>query len=174
MSSTINLLEHKDENKPAFTKLKVLRIIAAGLLFGVSVSSVVLFIFISLSPLGILKKQEKDTSVSLSQFDTEIAKLSLLRERAINIKEVMSKRFHYEDTIGLLQQYMSSDLTITSLNMDKNSLSITVSSNSLMSIDKFVNNLIQSAESKKGFSKVTLTSLEFSNSFMLSLKLVTL
>jgi Tfp pilus assembly protein PilN len=179
MSEGINLLEpnNKSENKTAARRMQVMRYIAVGMLFIVSVSSVILFIMVSLSPLPELKRQEESLRLTLSQSSTDIAKLALLNERAESIGTLLDQRKSYEQILGLLQDKLPNNAEITSIRVEQQNLIITVESRSLTALDSFINGLVGYVEEEKGFSQVTMTTLsndEVRNDYSLTLNLVML
>ena len=140
-----------------------MRITAVSLLFAVSVSAVIVFILIALSPLPELQRQEQSLRLNLSNSSTDMAKLALLDERTGVIAKLLSERTSYDQTIGLLQDTLPSNATISSLRVEGDILVVTVESRSLQALDTFLNGLIGYVQEKKGFSQVTLSSLSSDN-----------
>lgn len=179
MSSGINLLVEKKKKTvhPIVTKLIALRFFAVGMLFFVSVLSVILFLLISLSPLPQLKRQEQAVKDNLSAFHTQIAKLLVINERSDTISSIMSKRTAFDKTIDFIKSKLPAGVHLDSLTMGREAVSVTVSSKSLHALDTFINTLVDSAEKKEKFTKVTLTSLsalETKNDYTLTLNLIAL
>ncbi|HWY79699.1 MAG TPA: hypothetical protein VNW29_05055 [Candidatus Sulfotelmatobacter sp.] len=161
MNEGINLLEpnKKTTQTAFFRRLHTMRVITVGILFIVSVSSVIIFILVALSPLPALQKQEQSLSLNLSQFQKDIVKLALLNERTSSIKNIVSKRQTLDQPLGLIQAKMTSGTTITAMQTDKKSIILTVNNSSLKSLDDFLNGIIQYVQEKTVFSNVTLISL---------------
>jgi len=176
MNSGINLIGEKSKTqKVVLTRIKVLRSIAIGLLFIVSVSSVSLFMLITLSPLPTLQSQEKAAVASLSQQRTEIAKLAVVNERSDTIAGILSKRPNFDGTIDFMKSKLPRGVTITAFEVDKSTLSVTLSSKSLALLNEFLNNLLQSANETQKFSRVTLADLSIdSDSFSLKVNVTSL
>lgn len=178
MNKGINLLgsKKKSNTAPALKKLRLLRLIAICMLFIVSASSITLFILISLTPLPKLKEQERISQINLSHFSSDITKLQVLKDRLNSISNILSKRPSYDKKIDLIKSNLPHEITIKSLSLEKNSISLEISSQSLLLLDTFLNKLISDSGKDKDFSKITITSLskeEMDNSYLLGLTLLT-
>jgi len=176
MNSGINLIGEKSKTqKVVLTRLKMLRIIAISLLFIVSVSSVSLFMLITLSPLPTLQSQEKAAIASLSQQRTEIAKLAVVNERSDTIAGILQKRPNFDETIDFIKGKLPRGVTITAFEVDKSTLSVTLSSKSLALLNQFLNNLLQSANETQKISRVTMADLSIdSDTFSLKVNVTSL
>jgi len=161
MNEKINLLDpnKKTASFISVQHFQVMRIIVIAFLFIVSVSSVILFILVSLSPLPALQKQEQTLEQTLSQSRGEIAKIALLHERTSSITTFLSQRQMLDQTIGLIESKFSGDMKVTSLQVTNSGTIITVESSSLQDLDNFFNGLIVLIQQKKGFSQATLVDL---------------
>lgn len=176
MNNSINLIDYKGKlNTESHVKnQKPLRIIAVGLLFIVSASSIIFFILIAFSPLPTLKRQSEKTAFTLSLSNNDIIKQEIIKKRLGNIKGIIEKRSNFDKLLEYLQNKLPSGVAIDSLFINKGNLSITLASKSLQPIDSFLDALTQE-ESVTKFSKVSLTSLSNSdNTFLLKLTVNTL
>ena len=161
MKTRINLAANKSESnkKKIFSKLNVLRYIAVGLLFCVSLSSIILFIFIDQSPLPTLQEQEKQISEALGAQQSDMAKILLVNERTKTASELLAKRQSYDVMIEKVKSKMPSGLTVTSFSVSNNNVSVTVSSKSLAALDQFIKELQDATGEDKEFARVTLSEL---------------
>jgi hypothetical protein len=161
MNEGINLLDPNKENTPGVVNRRVLglRAIAMGMLFLVSASSIILFILVTLSPLPELKKQETSLRATLATSHTDMAKLSLVNERAASIQTLLASRKSFDQTLELIQSKLPSGVDISAIQIDANIVSVTVESKSLKQLDDFINGLVGLVAEKNGFSRVTMTSL---------------
>ena len=161
MSSGINLIVTKQRSAfaPLLDRVQILRSIAIFLLFGVSVCSMILFLLISFSPLPALQKQERSEIANLAQFHSDVAKLSFLNERANGIATLISKRANLNKLIDSIQNKLPAGVSIVSLSMGKKTLSVTVDSNSLATLDTFLNTLTDATGVNKEYFHLTLNNL---------------
>lgn len=165
MNETINLLDPNKDSKSIVSqkRMQFMRFFAMGLLFLVSVSSIILFMLVSLSPLPELQRQEQELRLTLSQSSNDMAKMALLSERTTSIESLITKRKSYDQTIALLQERLPRNAEITSIRVDQEQLVMTVESKSLNALDGFLNGLIGLVQEKKTFSQVTLSTLANDN-----------
>lgn len=165
MNNGINLLDphNKTESVIASKRITAMRFTAIALLFIVSVSSIVLFIMVALSPLPELQRQEQSLRLTLSEQSTDIAKVAVLNDRANAIDSLLKERRSYEELLQLLQAKLPSNVSINALRVLDNSVQVTVESNSLSELDTFIAGLIQYINEKKAFSQLTLSNLSTDN-----------
>jgi Tfp pilus assembly protein PilN len=161
MNEGINLLEPNKNSSPVgFVRhIQKMRIFVISLLFLVSVFSVILFILVTLSPLPALQRQEEELQQNLLQSKSDITKLALLNERTTAIQSVLNKRASLDQTIGLIEDKLPQDTTFTAIQGDNKSMTITVESTSLQSLDTFMNGIVGYIAARKAFTKITLLDL---------------
>lgn len=179
MNSGINLLDYKNKIQPKHenNKQRPLRLIAVSLLFIVSVSSVIFFLLVALSPLPQLRKQEKIASFNLTLVHPDIVKLMLVKERTDNIQKLIDSRPYYDKFLNSIQTKLPPGVIIDAVSIDKSNFLITLSSNSLLQLDNFLNELNKSNDSRKEYSKAAITNLstgDNGNAFHLTVSLNTL
>lgn len=161
MNRGINLLREKKQVtlSPALKKLRILRIIALGFLFTISCFSIILFLLIALSPLPSLQQQEKNSLSTISQYHPDMARLELIVDRLKSSMVIIQNRNNFDQTLSEVRDMMPNGLTIVALNMQEKKISLTVTSQSLTSMDTFITNLTNSVDEKKNFSQVFLAGL---------------
>ena len=161
MNEGINLLNpHKESTPVAFVhRIRIMRIITIGLLFTVSVSAIILFILVALSPLPALQNQEQSLRQTLSQSKNDIVKLTLVNERTSAIDTVLNKRKQLDQVLALIQSTLTGNATVTAIQGDEKSMTLTVESSSLQTLDAFLNGLIGFVQEKKALSRVILVDL---------------
>jgi len=179
MNEGINLLDPNKRKGPSvvLARLKTTRTLVMGLLFIVSVTSVILFILVALSPLPALQRQEATLNQNLTLSKTDMVKYALLQERTTDISSLLTKRHTLNQTISLIQSKLPNDISVTALQGDTGVLTITVESPSLQSIDSFLSGLISLVQAKKMFKQISVTELtvdQSSNDYLASLRLVLL
>ena len=161
MNEGINLLgQSKKKTSEAFIRrVNTTRVIMMGLLFIVSVSSVILFILVALSPLPALKQQEASLQQTLTRSKEDIIKYELLKERLTTISGILKKRGSVSPVLALIQSKLPADSQITALKADAKNVTVTVESPSLQSLDGMINNFVDFVQHKQMFSNVTMTDL---------------
>lgn len=160
MNEGINLLDPNKKSSGFLPgHLQKMRIVVVGLLFIVSVSSVILFILVALSPLPTLQAQERSLQQTLLASKSDIVKLAFVKERASSISTLLAKRQDLDQTIGLIEAKITGNTTITSLQADNTGIVLTAESGSLQDLDNFLNGLIQYVQQKKAFSQVLMVDL---------------
>lgn len=161
MNSRINLLPTKKQapSTAATRRAGRVRLFAMVMLFGVSAASIILFLLIALSPLPTLQQQERNAIATLSQYRTDIAKLLLVNDRLRSSATLLEKRKDFDKALEAIRSRMPDGVTITEMNMTRESVSVTVASESLSRIDTFLNNLTSAVADKKDFKHVTMSKL---------------
>jgi hypothetical protein len=161
MNNNINLLGHKDQvSVPrASQKLKLLRVIAVLLLFGISTASIILYILIYFSALPAAQQREQSALATIAESHTEMTKIALIQDRLTGISVILAQRNQYEKVVASLQNKMPPGLDVYELNISKKNATITVQSNSLDLLETFLNNVVDAVGPKKEFSQVILNSI---------------
>lgn len=179
MNNNINLLDYRSKivNVKKENKHTTLRIVAVGLLFTASACSIVIFILIALSPLPELAKQRETAALNLSVASSDMVKLAIINERVESISKVLGARSSYGETIENFQSLLPPGVSVESIKMQKGELIIVVSSNSLLRIENFLNELVIAKDTKSQFKNIQISTLSAdatSNKFLLSLDIDTL
>ncbi len=177
MAKNINLLTDKREgNVPlVFKKQKFLRTIAVLMLFSVSAISIVIFILIALSPLPQLKQEEENLKNNLVEKKADIAKLFIIKERLSVAKSIIDERSNFHSEIEKLQAKMPVGVSVTSIDISDELISVTVSSRSLSLLNTFLDQIISAVTDRKEFSKVSINNLTTSSeSYLLTISVESL
>lgn len=156
----INLISKKKED--LLRKKKIingLRIISVVFLSLIVLSSIVVFFLRFTSPLDSLKKEESKLLTEISSSKQKMAKLLVASEKLKSISEIISQRPNFDKTIDTVLKEAPQNLQVSSLTIDKKNVVLTVSSQSLFSINTFMDNLINLYLNKKIFEKITLNNL---------------
>lgn len=179
MNKGINLLrpEERLTVKPASLKLGFLRVVALSLLFGVSAISIVLFLLIALSPLPTLQKQEQSALSAIAKFHPDIAKLFIVDDRLKNGQTILTQRKKLDEPLSKILEKMPGSVAVIALSINKDKMSVTVSSQSLPGIKTFIDNLVNATDNRKDFSKIILTNFltdETHSSYIMSVDVISL
>ncbi len=159
MNNDINLLitrPKKDLAKLA-KKLKILRIFAMVFLFLIAGTSIILFIFISASPLPALKQQENAALTNLATLHTRMGKLLLIQDQMKDISLITTKRSTFDATYTEITAVLPKGMDLESFRINKQGVSLSLSSSSLSDIETYLASLKDLAEKKKLFSSVSLS-----------------
>lgn len=174
MSNDINLLLYKNsELQRERKKVRIANTIAITFSIIVGIASMFAFVLIqSVNPSSIAQEQES-TLKEISRLQDKQAKLFIINDRLTNIEEVFQDREDLSKNINSLLSNAPNNLSIENLEMDNKSLVLTISSSSLLSINDFINNLIDMARKKEIIRSLTLSGLTFDeskNTYLVSLK----
>lgn len=177
MNNSINLLGHKDRNgiKPASGKLKLLRTIAMLLLFGVSAASIVLYILISFSALPQVQQQERQALQTLFSAHPDMTKIALIEDRLAGITTILSQRSKYDTFLDSLAAKMPAGITMQQVSMKEKNVSVTVRSESLETLNIFLDQLVDATGANKDYAQVILNNInseDTNNTFSMTISFV--
>lgn len=158
MYNEINLVTDKDSSSTKKSKIGKIRKISYFLLFTVTVLSV--FIFILNVRFSVNSVKQKQTSVmnNLSIYNDNIVKIIFLNLRLTDIKSIISGRTNYQDTLEKFFTNVPSDIDVQGYAMENGKITITLASNSLLSLNEYLNESLKTANDE-GLQDVKLASL---------------
>lgn len=160
MNETINLVENRSEQLEKEQKaLKITRIIAVSMLITIALISILAFIISSQIPLLALKQAEESTIAEITALHNKLATYYLLKDRISNINLLLLKRKDYTKATGTIFSKLPSDVTITGLSIEEDAVTLNFSSNSLLSLNRLINDLIDLSNQKKLITNIKLQSL---------------
>jgi Tfp pilus assembly protein PilN len=159
MTNQINLLGPISRGGVIPRYIRILHSIALVLLFVVPTLAVILYIFIALSPLPSLNKQEQDSLSQLSNYRQQFVQLLYIRQRAGDIQTIIETRPDYDVLLETLRNEVPAGLGITAYTIGLNTASITVTGNSLALINEFMRNLTTDPASVAYFHNIQMDSL---------------
>lgn len=123
-------------------RLKIFRIAAVICLIIVTLLSVLIFVLNITLPIETIKKQQQATIVGISFFHKKLTEYTLLSDRIKNTSNIISKREDYGNQINEIFNKIPADSSIDALNIQPGKMIIIVSSASLFSINKFIDNMV--------------------------------
>ena len=143
MSNSINLVSTNVVGlEKELKRLKIFRVAAIiGLIF-VSLLSVLAFVLNVTLPIESVKNQQKATITEISVFNKKLTQYTLLTDRVRNISSIISNRKDYGLNTSVLFGITPVDASIDTLNIEKGKLTMSVSSASLSSINKFMDDIV--------------------------------
>ena len=160
MTNNINLVSNENAaSVKEKNRLKIVRAVAAVSLALVALISVFIFLANSQISLSSIKKDENSTIQSISFLNKKTAKLAIINNRLKDITTIMQKRKNYRSIIAKFMEIAPSGVYILTLEIDKSDVLIVVNSNSLLLLDKFLNNVNELSIKKQYLSGLTIESL---------------
>jgi hypothetical protein len=140
-------------------RLKIFRVIAVICLVVTSLLSVLFFILNVTLPIGTVKKEQQATVVGLSFFHKKLTQYTLLSDRVKNTSNIISKRQNYGQQIDAIFGKVPPDASIDTLNVQPGKLDIVISSASLLSINKFIDDMVAFGAKGKTIKNVIIQGL---------------
>lgn len=179
MNKGINLLADKRDFK-SFSRerdrLKIFRFGAVGLLFAVSISSMIVSILIVFSPLPQLAKQEQEARDKLAALRFDIMKLVFINERGDSIRKILNKRPAYDKKIEIIKSKVPAGVTLDGLTISKKLYSFKFSSTDLALLDELLNNIMAITGKGRDFFRIYLEELSIDGEgkkFVITIDLLT-
>lgn len=174
MNDSINLIKAQDkENFRRERKVFILRIISLVFICFVGLISIVLFIlYLRISPEEIRREQSQVVQ-SIAFQKNKLVKLNLLNDRLNGINQVLKERKNYTTTLNSILSQIPQEARAQVLSINKNNVSLTVTSASLLPLNKFLNNILELSERKKDIREMIIESLTIDSktgSYSLSIK----
>lgn len=160
MSNDINLVSPGvGKSSKEARRLSTFSLIATTLIVGVGFVSVLLFVLNHiLSPSAVIKEQKK-IAANITLAKQKQVKLVVLGRRLNDISNLISKRSNYEEALSSILSETPAGMSVASLTLDKQKLSMVVSAGSLISTNSFIDSLKGMVEEKKFLKNVTINNL---------------
>lgn len=159
MSENINLLRQRRKTPLPKNTLIVLRLVSIVLLFTTAFVSVALLFLQLRSPVGDLKKEEITVLSNASALAPKTAKFLFVIDRLNAMSDITQKRPRFDATLQTMQTLVPQNVSVVSLKIEKTSISMTVTSSSLASIDALITNFTDALQQKKRFNKLVLNGI---------------
>ncbi len=165
MNSSINLVSNRNiQLEKGLKRIKAIRTIALISLIFVSAVSIIIFILNLALPLQSVKKDQQDTIASIALQHKKLATYTLISDRAKKLQGVISQRKNYASQVNTVLAKVPADTTIDALEIEKGKISIAVSSTSLLSINKFINDTVALGSEGKILKNVVIQGLSVNTS----------
>lgn len=160
MSSGINLLVNNEaEVEKEKRRVAIFNKIAFGALGFVCIPSLILFLLNIQLGRETLNKNLAAAENRMKAEDQKAAKLLILENRLTDAAAIIKKRQNSHLVLDLLSANMPQDAKIDSLSVEKKTVTLTVSSSSLLTINTVLNTLNSMAKDKRLIDTVTMNSL---------------
>ena len=160
MVNDINLVSNKDESTLKQKKqLRFVRITAVVSLAIVFLFSVLIFVISSMIGLSSIKNSENSALNSISFLHKKEAELAIVNNRLQDITTILQNRKNYTSEINSLLQIIPSGAYVNSIEINKDSLTLVIVSNSLLPINSFLNSLTGFAQKNQLVKDVIIENL---------------
>lgn len=140
MSNEINLIQGEKINSARKKRVFILRVLSLVFISSVAFFSITLFIINNRISIEDVKKDENSTLQKILSLKDRSAKFNLTNDRLKSISTILSSRKKYTEVLNTILEQLPPDVRLTGLTVNKNDISVTATSISLLSIDKFLNN----------------------------------
>lgn len=165
MNKSINLVSEKKSYLESEQRiLAILRGISISLLITVAIVSVVTFVIGAAIPLSSIKQQENSIITSIASLHKRLATFNYTKDRINNIQNLISERKDLTKPFNTILSIFPSNARINSISIDKGILQITISSNSLIDMNQFINDMYDLSNKKTTITEVKLDSLNLNGS----------
>jgi hypothetical protein len=160
MSNSINLVSPKNEQLDKEQKrLRIARIIAFVGMALVVVIAVLVFVVNLTLPISSIKQNEQTTLNNIAALHKKLTQYSLVVDRVNHLTNIIAQRKNIPDITDTLSAVVPSDLTINSMQVDSKKVTLIVSGTSLVSMNKFIDDVIMLGEQKKVISNISMQQL---------------
>jgi hypothetical protein len=141
--SSINLVSAKTVGlEKELKRLKIFRIIAIAFLAVTLLLSVLAFVLNVTLPIETVKKQQQATITGISFFNKKLTQYTLLSDRVKNISDIISKRQDYQTQVKEISGKIPADATVETMDIVSGKITIVISSTSLLSMNKFIDDMV--------------------------------
>ena len=160
MSNSINLVSpknsqlDKDQNR-----LRVARIVAFAVMVVVALIAVLVFVINLTLPINAIKNDEQITLSNISVFHAKLANYYLVEDRVNNLSNIIAQRKKLPDIADAILTTVPQDLAITTMQIDAKQVSFIVSGKSLVSMNKFIDDVTALDKSKKIIKNIVVQQL---------------
>lgn len=160
MSNSINLVSPKNEQlEKEQNRLKAARILAFSVMLAVVLIAALVFIVNLTLPINSIKQDEQNTLSNISAFHTKLAQYYLVEDRVTNLSNIIEKRKKLPDIADAVLATVPQDLAITTMQIDAKQVSFVVSGKSLISMNKFIDDVTALDKSKKIIKNIVVQQL---------------
>ena len=178
MSESINLVKvEESESSRRYRKVFILRIISIIFVSFVGIVSIILFILYARISLSSIKREQSAVLQSITFQKNKLAKLNLLNDRLRGLRQVLKDRKNYTDVLNTLLSQIPSGASASALSIGKSGITLTVTSKSLLPINKFLNNVVELSGKKNLIREMVIESLSIDSrtgTYSLSIKAKTI
>lgn len=143
MSININLVGQKDPRDSKAEKVRKIKGISFAILFLTAFLAILIFGIDYRFSASYVQKQQANLLSELDNYKDESAKIFIVNSKLSELSKILAQRKKYDNVITQIYNANIDGASIDELVLDEAGISIIVSSNSIESIDKFINSLLE-------------------------------
>lgn len=173
-SIDINLVSTGKGDQGKEKKLQKIRIISTGFILVIGLLSVLVFILNISSPLGKIKQQEDSILSQITAQQDRAAKLAIINERITTVSKIYKQRPDYNYILNLILTKKTDNTKLVGMDLGESSVTVSLSSSSLLTLNNFLNSIIDSSKKSEKINSVFLDSLsvsQTSSSYTMAVKI---
>ncbi len=160
MNKSVNLVSNRNEQlEKELLILKIVRVVSVSLLITISIIAVSAFVLSTQISLSRIKEEENSTLSQISALHDRLTTYYLTKDRLNNISSIILTRRDYGRQIDAILEKVPGDLSLEGIGIEKDIISVTMSGTSLVTINKFIDDVTFLGKEKKVLSNVKLESL---------------
>lgn len=160
MSNSINLVSPKNEQlDKEQNRLRIARILAFTIMVLVAAIAVLVFVINLTLPINLIKQDQTTTLSNISTVHKKLTQYSLVEDRVNHLSNVIQQRKKIPDIADAFLAVIPQELSINSMQVDVKKVSLIVSGASLLSMNKFIDDVTMLGSEKKLIQNVVAQQL---------------
>lgn len=160
MKNNINLLLHAKVEASSKTQLSnIFKIISVASIGSVLLISFILFILARQLSLDSIREKQNAVIKNINFLKEKQAKLIVSNQKIEEISKIIKNRTKFDNSLRTIYSKVPVNVSFQSLKIDKQKISINLGSNSLISINEFIDNFAKMAKSKKLVKDFTIENI---------------
>ena len=125
----------------------------------VAAIAVLVFVINLTLPINSIKTSEETTLSNIAALHKKLVQYYFVQDRANNLSNVIAKRNKVPDIADALLAATPDDLSISSIQIDAKQISLIMSGGSLISMNKFIDNVTMLGQQKKIIKNIVVQQL---------------
>ena len=160
MSKNINLLPKKNKPQDSHEELLIFFKRIATVTVIITIGSSLLFFLLTINPsFSAVKQQENNVLTNLSFTQGKIAKYVVIKNRLVSVAKILHTRYPMNAVVSKLEDQFPPDISIDSLEISNKTLSFSLTSASLLSLNTVITNMTSLLNSKNILKRITVQSI---------------
>jgi hypothetical protein len=160
MSNGINLVSPKNEQlDKEQDRLRVARILAFTVMAIVAAVAVLVFVINLTLPINLIKQEQATTLSNISAVHKKLVQYSLVEDRVNHLSNIIQQRKQIPDTTDDFLAVIPQELSINSMQVNVRKVSLIVSGASLISMNKFIDDVTMLSSEKKVIQNIVVQQL---------------